>query len=146
MTRTRTHVGEAELFQDRSDIALVKVNTEPFLDDGLQINTPPANNAIYLMIRSSLDDGSQFGSLFARQPGLDTSGMAVQKSFGAKLIEAMDPVTQGLPVHAANTCGIGPVHAINNRRKRQQTPALVAVLCAFGEMPKMGGAIVCPQG
>ena len=66
MTRTRTHVGEAELFQDCSDIALVKVNTETLLDDGLQINTPPANNAIYLMIRSSLDDGSQFGSLSGR--------------------------------------------------------------------------------
>jgi len=39
----------------------------------------------------------------------------------------MNPVAQGLAVHAADPRCLPPVHPIENRRDRQQTPALVGV-------------------
>ena len=37
---------------------------------------------------------------------------------GAVLVEAMNPIAQGLAIHAANPRRFRPAHAINNRRKR----------------------------
>jgi hypothetical protein len=51
----------------------------------------------------------------------------------------MNPVAQGLAVHAADPRCLPPVHPIENRRDRQQTPALVGVLRRRGKPPKLAG-------
>ena len=56
MTGPRADMREAELVQKFADIARMEVDAEPLGDDPLEIDPPPAHNAIPLAIRASLDD------------------------------------------------------------------------------------------
>jgi hypothetical protein len=111
-------VGKAELLQNRSDIALVKVDVETLLDDALQIDAPPAHDAVAGAVGTRFNERGEFGFSLRRQTGLDATGVAIQKPVGPQLIETMNPVAQRLPIHAADPGRVGPVHAIQNRRQR----------------------------
>ena len=63
MARPSADVGEAELLQQLSDIALVKVDAEPLGDDALEVDPPPAHDAVFLAIRASLDDLRELSQL-----------------------------------------------------------------------------------
>ena len=54
---------EAELLQKLSDIARMKVDAEPFGDDALEVDPPPANDAVLRTIRSDLDDPRELDQL-----------------------------------------------------------------------------------
>jgi hypothetical protein len=56
MTGTRTDVGEAEFLEELSDIAPMKVDTEPLGDDTLEVNALPARDPILLTIPIGLSD------------------------------------------------------------------------------------------
>ena len=77
MSRARTDVGEAKLFQMRTDVSFAIVNGEPLFDDPLKIDPPPANDAILLAVGSCLDDSSQFLKLFSPQPWFNAACMDV---------------------------------------------------------------------
>ena len=72
MTGPRADVGEAELVQKLADIARMKVDAEPLGDDALEVDPPPAHDAILLTIRTSFDDLRQLGQLLRRQARLWT--------------------------------------------------------------------------
>jgi hypothetical protein len=55
------------LLEERSDIALVIVDAETFVDDALEIDAPPSHDAVDLPVRARFDDGGQFVSLAQRQ-------------------------------------------------------------------------------
>jgi hypothetical protein len=63
MPRPRADVGEAELLQKRPDVARMKVDAEPLGDDPLEVDPPPAHDAIDLTIRAALDDPGELGPL-----------------------------------------------------------------------------------
>ena len=63
MAGPRADMGEAEPFQKRSDIALAKLNAEELLHHPLEIDAPPANDAVLFPIGTRLDDGGEFGQL-----------------------------------------------------------------------------------
>ena len=67
MTRPGADMREAELLQKLSDIARMKVDAEPFGDDALEIDAPPADDAIFLMVRAGLNDLRKLSQLFLRQ-------------------------------------------------------------------------------
>ena len=67
MARARADVGEAEPLQQRSDMAFVIVDAEALLDDALEIEAPPAHDAVDLSVGASFDDRRQFGLLRRRQ-------------------------------------------------------------------------------
>ena len=69
MTRPRAHMREAEFVQQRSDIALMKIDSETLLDNALKINAPPAYHAIYRKLRTRFDNGRKFRPLLSRQTG-----------------------------------------------------------------------------
>jgi hypothetical protein len=48
----------------------------------------------------------------------------------------MNPVAQGLAVHAADLRRRPSVHPVSDRNQRQEPPALVGVLRPTGERPK----------
>ena len=50
MTGPRTDMGEAEFLQEFPDIARMKVDAEPLGDDTLEVNAPPAHDAILLTV------------------------------------------------------------------------------------------------
>ena len=56
MLRASTDVREAEFFQNTSDRHLIDVNCKALFDDPPQINAPPANHPVLLLIGASLLD------------------------------------------------------------------------------------------
>ncbi len=60
MTRVRTHMREAELLQQRSDIALVIIDAETRGDDALEIDAPPSHDTID-PVRTRFDHVGEFG-------------------------------------------------------------------------------------
>ena len=66
MTGPRTDMGEAKLLQKLSDIAGMKLDAEPLGDDALEVDPPPAHDAILLTIRAGLDDLRELGQLLYR--------------------------------------------------------------------------------
>ena len=67
MTRARAHVREAELLQKRSDRALVIVDPETLGDDALEIDAPPAHDAVDFAVRAGLDELGELAQLLRRQ-------------------------------------------------------------------------------
>src|SRR6185437_8139400 len=66
MAGPRADMREAELLQEFSDIARMKVDPEPFGDDPLEVDPTPAHDAVLLAIRAGLDDGRELGQLRLR--------------------------------------------------------------------------------
>ena len=63
MTRPRADVGEAELLQKLSDVARMKVDAEPRGDDALEVDAPPAHDAVDLTIGASFHDLRELGQM-----------------------------------------------------------------------------------
>src|SRR5208282_6265411 len=106
----------------------MEVDAEPLDDDPLEIDPPPAHNAIPLAIRASLDDLRELSQLLRRQARLGTLRPVVDEALRTRGVEAMDPVAQRLPVHAPHPRRRASVHSIPDRNQRQESPALVDVL------------------
>ena len=85
--------------------ALVKLDLELAFDPFLQIATPLAHDTVALRSRTLLDPSGQFGFLLGGEAWRWTWRTTVRqpsKSFG---IVAVDPVAQGLPIHATRRRG-----------------------------------------
>ena len=145
MTGPCAHMREAELLQKLSDIARMKVDAEPFGNDTLEIDAPPAYDAVLLTIRPGLDDLRELGPLLLRQARLGTRRPIVEQTLRSESVEAMDPVAQRLPVHAADLRRRASVHPVPDRGQGQKPPALVGVLRPTGERPKRFRRIVLSQ-
>src|SRR5271163_2754622 len=102
MSRAGADMREAESFEDLADRALMIMDAEALGDDALEIDAPPAHDAMHHPIRASLDEVCEFGLLISTEAGRRALGPVVQKPVGATLVEPMNPITQGLLVHAAN--------------------------------------------
>ena len=120
MARPRGDVREAEFPEKRSDVALAIIDAEPFGDDALEVDTPPTDDPIDIFVGARFDAPGEFCFLGCRQPRRRPACPIVEKPIRAGRIEPVDPVTQGLPVHAADHGSLGTAHAIENRRQRQQ--------------------------
>src|ERR1700734_880853 len=116
MTRPGADVREAKLLQELSDIARMKVDAETFGNDTLEIDAPPADDAICLTVRAGLHDLRKLSQLFRRQARLRTFRPVVDEALRPRNVEAMNPVAQRLAIHAANLRRRRPVHSIANRR------------------------------
>src|SRR5271170_3478317 len=123
----------------------MKVDAEPLGDDPLEIDAPPPDEAIFLTLRANLDDLRELSQLLRRQTRLGTVRPVVQQTFRTSSVEPMDPVAQRLPVHTADLRRPAAIHAIADRGKRQKPPALVDVLRAPGQRPKILSRIVLSQ-
>ena len=87
MARPRADVGETKLLQKLPDIARMKVDPEPLNDDALEIDPPPAHDAIFLPIRANFHDLRECGHLLFRQPRLRTFGPVVQEPVGPEALK-----------------------------------------------------------
>ena len=114
MSWARTDVGEAKLLQKRTDISLTIVNAEALLDDPLEIDPSPANDAILLAVGPSLHDSCQFRQLFRAQSWFNASRMDVAQTIRSLIIKTMNPIAQGLAIHPTYAGGVRPVHAIQH--------------------------------
>jgi len=74
-------MGEAELLQEFSDIARMKVDAEPFGDDTLEVDPSPAHDAVDLPIRACFDNLRELSQLIQRKARLGTLGPVVDEAF-----------------------------------------------------------------
>jgi hypothetical protein len=138
-------MGEAKPLQKLSDIARMKLDAEPFGNDALEVDPPPAHDAVDLTIRAGLDNLCELSQLLHRKARLGALRPVVDEAVRTRSVEAMDPVTQRLPVHAPDLRRGAPIHSIPHRSQRQKPPALVDGLRPTGRRPKLFGRIVLSQ-
>jgi hypothetical protein len=145
VTRTGADVREAESLEELAHRALVVGDAEALQDDALQVDPPPAREAVHGPVRPSLDELRDLGTLLLREARLSAFGPGVHEPLGAVRVEPMHPVAQRLPVHPANPGRIRPVHAVQDRSQREKPTALVRVLRRGGKPPEFGRRIVPSQ-
>jgi ATP-dependent exoDNAse (exonuclease V) alpha subunit len=110
--------GDKVMQIERPDIALVEVDAEPLGDDTLEIDTPPAHDAVSLALRASLGDPRKLGHLLGRKPGLRAFRPVIEKPLRTRGVEAVNPVAKRLAVHAADPRGRPSVHSVSNPCQR----------------------------
>jgi hypothetical protein len=145
VTWASADVAEAEPVQDLAHRALVIGHPEALGDEALQVDPPPAHDAMHGLIRTGLDELGQVSLLRGGQARRMALGPGVPQPIRAALVEAVDPVAQGLPVHAADPCRVRPAHPIEDGSQRQQASALVGILCRGRKAAKLSGREVRPH-
>lgn len=132
--------------QDGADGPLGQFHIEAFPDDLLQIDPPPADDAVDLHIRTLAHDFGQLRLLLWGQP---CSAPALRGVVGQAdeplVVEPMHPVSQRLPVHSAGPSRILPRAPFKNQGDRQHPPGRVAIPRPPGLAPKIGGSILRPR-
>jgi hypothetical protein len=101
-------MGKVTLFRESPDIALVKVDAKTFLDHALEIDAAPAHDTVPLPIRSGVNNLGELRQLLGRKTGLGARLRMVEEAFRSVSVEAMNPITQCPPLHAAGLGGFGP--------------------------------------
>jgi len=99
-------------------MALVIIDTKAILDDALEIDPPPAHDAVFFPVGAGFDNRSQLLLLCWRQARRRPFRPIIEQPVGAVPIETMHPIAQSLAVHPANARGVAAAHAIDNRRQR----------------------------
>ena len=120
-------MGKAQIVQNLRNPALAIVNPEALLDDRLQVNPAPANHAIAVHVGTRLNNPGKLAQLVIVQSAGGAAPPAVNQSRRPIGIESQHPVAKCLAVHAADPRRLRPVHAVINRRQRQQSPALIGI-------------------
>ena len=141
MSGTRADVGIVEFLQKRADVSLAIDNAEALLDDPLEIDPPPANEAILLAVMPRLGDSSKLRQPFSAQPWRHAACMDVAQTIRTLIVKTMNPVAKRLALHSAYAGGVRPVHAIQHRSQRQQPTALIGVLRLLGEATQISGRL-----
>jgi len=108
MMRPRLQLGEFQLPQPFADRALGNGDREAPGYLRAQIDAAPADNFVDIRIRPGDDQFAQFSHLRLGQFGGRTRCLARHQAVDAGLIVAMNPVAQGLTVHARLTRGVEP--------------------------------------
>jgi hypothetical protein len=145
MARTGADMAEAELVQDLAHRALVIGDPEALGDEVLQVDPPPAHNPVHRPIGSGLDEVGQLDLLLGREAGRVTLGPSVLEPLWAVLVEAVNPVTQRLAIHAADARRLRSAHPVQPRGQGQQAPPLIHMLRPGREPPKLTGREVRPD-
>jgi hypothetical protein len=96
---------------------LVIVDAEFLDDDALEVDPPPAHDAVDLTVGPRLDDRGELSQLLRRQTRLRALRPMVEEAVRPRCVEAVDPVAQGLAVHAADPGRRAATHPVANRRQ-----------------------------
>ena len=116
MTGPRTDVGEAQFLEELSDIARMKVDTEPLGDDAFEVEPTPAHDPVLLTIRTRLDDLRELSQLLRERRGL---GPSVQLSTRPSRPDPLKRWTQSRKVWRS----IPPIFAAEPRSMPSRTAA-----------------------
>src|ERR1017187_6815713 len=145
MTWPRRDVREAEFSEKRSHVALAIINAEPLSNDGLKINAPPTDHPVDFPVGAWFDDPGELGFLRCGKSRHRPTRPLIRQPIWPRRVEPVNPVAQGLAVHAADHGSLGTAHAVDNCCQRQQSPPLVDVLGFLAQPPKLTGRKIRPQ-
>src|SRR3984893_7973409 len=128
MARPGADVREAELLERAPQAHLRQIDTETLSENTLQVDAAPAYDPILLRVGAGLDELLQCIFLLVGELRRPPGRLDVDQTVRPVLVEAVRPVPQRLPVHAADPGRLGAVHPVANRRQRQQPSRLRATL------------------
>src|SRR4029078_6228840 len=124
MARPGAEVREAELLERAPQAHLRQIETEALSENTLQVDAAPAYAPILLRVGAGLDKLLQCFFLLVGELRRPPGRLDVHQTLRPGLVEAVRPVPQPLPVHAADPRRLGAVHPVANRRQRQQPSRL----------------------
>ena len=103
-----------------------------------------AHDTVHGPIRAGLNEVGQFSLLLGGEAGRVALGPDVVQPLRAALVEAVDPIAQGLAVHAAEARRLAPTHPVQDGGEGQKATALVGVLRRGRQSTKLTGRKICP--
>jgi hypothetical protein len=118
VTRAGADVREAELVQELAHRALMGGDPEAIEDHPLQVDPTPAHHAMHGSVRTGLDEAGQLGLLLGGEAGRVAFGPGVFEPARAALVEAVNPISQGLPIRAASARFMPSTTAANESSRR----------------------------
>jgi hypothetical protein len=130
-------VRESELLQNPPQAHFRQIDAEALPQNTLQIDATPAHNSIRRRVGTGLDELPQRFPLLLGELRRPPGRLDVDQSLRAVLVKAMYPVSQRLPVHAADPRRLGAVHPVMNCRQRQQPTGLRAILGLRCKAPQL---------
>ena len=134
MIPARLQAGQAQLVQPSGDGVPVGLHPEPPLHLRLQVHAAPANHAVDFRIGAGTHESQQLRPLQAAQSPRPARRAARHKALHALGIVAVDPVPQGLAVHAVQFRSLRAGPTLQNHRHGKDTPNLrtIGTLAAQG--------------
>ena len=142
MLRAAADIGERQPRQQIGDRALGIDDAKAFLDHPLEVDPPPAHDAVRRRIGAGLHDLGQFLHLSVSELAWAAGTPTVRQALGTIFIEPVRPVPQCLAVHATDPGRLRPAHAVIDRRQGQQPTDLPGIATAPGQRAQPGGIIV----
>jgi hypothetical protein len=128
VARARRQAGKSEPVQDRAHAPLRQPDTEAPLDHGAKVDPAPAHHPVRRRIRPGFDDRGQFAQLFVVQPRPAPRQRPVEKPGQPFAIVAVNPVPQGLAVHAGALRCLGPTFPLKHQCQRQHPARCAHIL------------------
>jgi hypothetical protein len=145
MLRPAADVGEGEPGKQIGDRPLAVDDAKALLDHPLEVDPSPAYDAVRRRIGAPLHDFGQRLHLSLAEPSWAAATRTVRQALRTFPIEAVRPVSQRLPVHAADPSGVRPAHAVIDRRQGQKPADLPRIPAALGQGAQDGGVIVVSE-
>ena len=127
MKGPRLQARHAQAAQQLAHRALVQVHLETRLDLRPQVHAAPPDHAVLLQVRPSQDQALQLLHLLSRQRRCAALVAHVAQALNPMRIVAVNPVPQGLAVHAASLRRQQPRVPVQHHRQRQQPPGLLGI-------------------
>ena len=145
MLRTGADVREAQCFQHATNRDLVEIDIEPSHDDPPEVYAAPTYDDVGFRIRTRFDDPCKFGALCCGQLGPRPRRLAIDKAVRPAGIEGVHPVSQRLPIHAADPRGGFTTHAVANGGQGEKAARLFRVAAAGRQSTLCFGTVVVAQ-
>src|SRR4051812_43108160 len=130
--------------QHLADRALAQPDREAGLDQGLQVDAPPAHHAVPVRVRPLLHGGHQLGLLPGREARLAPRPGPVAEAGEAFGVVAVHPVAQGLPVHAGRPRRLLARGPLQHQRQGEHPPRRPRVPAPRRLAPQLAGARLVP--
>jgi len=137
MLRPGADMGEVQFGKQSGYAALGIDDAKALLNHPLQINSPPADNAVDGRIRAGFDNLAKLLHLPIIQHTPPPRAFAVCQTSHSFFVEPVDPIAQRLAVHAADPRRIGPAHPVINRRQSQQPAKLARIAIRPGQSAQL---------
>ncbi len=129
-------MGEVQFGKQSGYSTLGIDDVKALLNHPLQINPPPAHNAVCCLIRAGFDNLAKLFHLFIAQHARLACAFAVGQTIHTLLVEPVNPIAQRLAVHTADLRSLSAAYPVINRRESQKPAGLAAIRATFGNPSK----------
>jgi len=145
MAQARGDVGEAQAVQQLAHAALVQGDAEQLGDPRLDVRAPPPDNLVCLQIRPFAYPARDLALLLGRQPPRHPAAVPVGKAGHPVGVVAVNPVAQGLAVHASQPRRVLALAPVQHQRQRKQPTGHGRVVRPSRKPPQVSRSVFRPR-